>query len=290
MSSPITLSVALVTRNRPESLERTLRSLRAQSVQPGEVVVSDDSDDGFVPAIADLSERYQCRHVIGPRNGLYANRNHAARQCQGAYIRTMDDDHEFPPGHFEACVAAIDSDPDAIWVIGERYPANSPDVPTCMPAELTARGYSRLPDDPDHCWAISCGASIYPRFLIDRDILNADYFKFGPLYLEYGSRLHWLGYRIRHLRGTHVIHHLDLATRSWLSQEIDLSSKLFATMCHTRLYQPSLRNRALAIAETLKLGLKHPRMTWRAWRVARQAYLRHRPLALRQQASNSRSD
>ncbi|MFM6022178.1 MAG: glycosyltransferase family 2 protein, partial [Dolichospermum sp.] len=42
--SNILLSIALVTRNRPESLERCLKSLRSQNVQPFEVVISDDSD------------------------------------------------------------------------------------------------------------------------------------------------------------------------------------------------------------------------------------------------------
>jgi len=50
MSTPIRLSVALVTRNRPESLDRCLASLRAQDTQPFEIAVSDDGDDPAVTA------------------------------------------------------------------------------------------------------------------------------------------------------------------------------------------------------------------------------------------------
>ena len=48
------LSVALVTRNRAASLERTLQSLRSQSVEPWEVVVSDDSDEEKTDRFAKL--------------------------------------------------------------------------------------------------------------------------------------------------------------------------------------------------------------------------------------------
>src|SRR3954471_12844764 len=97
------ISVALVTRNRPDSLERTLRSLRAQETQPLEVVISDDSDPDQSAESSPVAEEHGCRYEPGPRRGLYANRNAVARLCRGTHIRTMDDDHEFPPGHWAAC-------------------------------------------------------------------------------------------------------------------------------------------------------------------------------------------
>src|SRR4051812_33318686 len=104
------LSVALVTRNRPSSLARTLRSLRAQTVQPWQVVVSDDSDDAPATEVRRICAEYGCEYLEGPRRGLYANRNRAAIACGGTHIRTMDDDHEFPSGHMEQCVAAVARD------------------------------------------------------------------------------------------------------------------------------------------------------------------------------------
>ena len=46
------LSVALVTRNRPGSLQRALASLRSQNIQPFEAIVSDDPDEEFVSEAA----------------------------------------------------------------------------------------------------------------------------------------------------------------------------------------------------------------------------------------------
>src|SRR6476469_9776639 len=116
------LSIALVTRNRPSSLERTLTSLRNQDVHPWETIISDDSDPEHVAHVRQLAGNYQCRYIPGPHRGLYANRNHAALACKGTHIRTVDDDHEFPPGHFAECFAAVARDPEAVWIIGEFLP------------------------------------------------------------------------------------------------------------------------------------------------------------------------
>src|SRR5205823_4465666 len=113
------LSVAVVTRNRPSSLERTLQSLRGQSVQPFEVIVSDDSDEEHVNRVREIIAAHSCHYVRGPRRGLYANRNHVAAACTGTHVRTMDDDHEFPSEHMSRCLSAITSDPTAVWIIGE---------------------------------------------------------------------------------------------------------------------------------------------------------------------------
>jgi glycosyltransferase involved in cell wall biosynthesis len=244
----VQVSVALVTRNRPEDLKRVLASLRDQSVQPFEVVISDDSDEALVPRVQALASAYGCRHVRGPRRGLYANRNHAALACTGTHVRTLDDDHEFPPGHWAATLDALRSDPEAVWIIGEYLPGQErPETPPPCPAQLTARGYSVLPADPQNCWAIADGATIYPRSLFERGLRYAEFLKFGAAYLEFGSRLHWLGYRIRFLDSTYVVHHLNLATRSYSDLATELTSRYFAMLCHSRIYQPGVRAALLSL-------------------------------------------
>ena len=272
---PSTISVALVTRNRPDSLERTLRSLRAQQTQPLEVVVSDDSDPDQADETRRMAEEHGCRYERGPRRGLYANRNAVARACRGSHIRTMDDDHEFPPGHWEACESAVARDAEAVWVIGEIEPGGDPAEPR-FPGELHPRGFSTMPRDLDRTWAISDGASIYPASIFASGLLFSEAFKFGASYLEFGSRLHHLGYRIRHMGDTWVIHHFDPATRSFASHEEDLGSKVFATLSHSFTYQPSVRNRLLTVAELARDVAKHPRVGGRAARRGYRAYREQR--------------
>jgi glycosyltransferase involved in cell wall biosynthesis len=250
VSEEIRLSVALVTRNRPLSLARTLRSLRAQDVQPFEVVVSDDSDAEQLEDSRAVATQFGARHVQGPRRGLYANRNAAAAMCKGTHVRTMDDDHEFPAGHMAACLRAVDRSPSTVWIIGECLPGEeATERPWVSPAQLAPRGHSVTPPDGGAIWAIADGASIYPREIFDRGLRFSESFRFGASYLEWGSRLHWLGYEIRHLKETFVIHHLDPAARSFQDVRCNAGSRLFAGLCHSFIYQPSLRNRAVTVME-----------------------------------------
>lgn len=238
---PIRVSVALVTRNRPESLSRCLQSLRAQSAQPFEVVISDDSDPGMAGATEDLARQWACRYMPGPRRGLYANRNQAALACRGSHLRTMDDDHRFPPGHFERCIAATESDPRAIWTTGEigyidgKYYARSDTANQLHPS-----GVGGPVADRDDNWAIADGSTIYPRCIFDRGHRMIEDFPFGSAYLEFGAFLYHHGYRSRCLPGVLVEHYADRNTLG-RNQDIDvLKSRIYASLCFNLYFRRSL--------------------------------------------------
>jgi len=278
----IQISVALVTRNRPDSLERTLKSLRAQSVQPFEVVVSDDSDAAFAGDVARVAEKYDCRYINGPQLGLYANRNHVVPACRGTHIRTMDDDHEFPVDHFALCHAACLEDPNSTWIIGEFLPGQDVSArPMPCPGQLHPRGFSVAPADRQRSWAISDGASIYPRSIFDQGLRYIDDYKFGDAYLEFGSRLYWLGHRIRHLDTTYVLHHYDPGARSFLNLDIDMSARFCAIFCHSFIYQPSARNQVLSCLEVLKQTLLHTSVATNAFRAGLRGFQKQRDLVSR---------
>lgn len=279
----VRLSVALVTRNRPESLQRTLRSLRAQATQPYEVLVSDDSGTEHQPASRAAALEHGCRYMAGPHRGLYANRNASALACTGSHVRTMDDDHEFPAGHIAACLDAAQRSPATVWIIGECLPGEEGgEQPWVCPPQLNPRGSSVHPDGGG-MWAIADGAAIYPREIFDRGLRFSESFRFGAAYLEWGSRLHWLGYEIQHLNTTYVIHHMDPAARSFNDLRSTAGAHLFAAMCHSFVYQPSLRNRALTLGE-LAATLRRRRLVgvyasidaMRAFREQRRESLRAR--------------
>ena len=69
MSAAIRLSVALLTRNRPESLRRCLASLRAQDCQPSEIIVSDDSDDPSAAAAIAMHSWIRTYADLGAADG-----------------------------------------------------------------------------------------------------------------------------------------------------------------------------------------------------------------------------
>jgi len=250
MGDDIRLSVALVTCNRPSSLARTLRSLREQTIQPWETVIADDSDDERARAVRSLADEFGCRYLAGPKRGLYANRNAAALACGGTHIRTMDDDHTFPRDHLERCLTAVAGDPDSVWIIGEfdAGEKRSGEIPPC-PGQLHPRGFSVTPPDPQDCWSIADGATIYPRTIFDSGVRYAEEIAFGAVFLEFGGLLHWLGYRIRQLDTTYVVHHADRSARAIDDPELEQAARVFAMLCHSFLYQPTTRNKMLTCAQ-----------------------------------------
>ncbi len=254
MHTNIRLSVALVTRNRADSLARTLDSLRKQNLHPYEVIISDDSDiHAIVSLNKKLANKYGCKYIKGPARGLYANRNFAAKQCNGTHIRTMDDDHEFPENHLNECYNSIEKEPNTIWTIGEYYPTDRlRPLPAPIAGQLHPRGYSYAPKNTKNYYGISCGASIYPRSVVDRNILNLECFKFGILYLEYGARLYKRGYTIKPLRTTYIIHYYDQNNRSISSKEVIQSAEVFTMLMVSLKHMKTIKNYVLTTAEILK--------------------------------------
>jgi glycosyltransferase involved in cell wall biosynthesis len=254
------LSVALVTRNRLESLARTLDSLGRERHLIDEIIVSDDSDEPHAADVRTLCDARGCTYVRGPRRGLYANRNFSIRSASGTHVRTMDDDHEFPDGHFAACHRALESAPGCVWVVNEVIPGYS-DSRWVPPPQLHPRGYSATPPPGTSMWSIADGATIYPRWIFAHGEEFAEDFPFGASYLEMGSRLYWLGVQIRHLGDTYVIHHYDPRTRSYADERTERAARYFAMVCHSWLYQPTVRNKALTLAEIAWEALRAPSAT-----------------------------
>lgn len=246
MDETIKLSVALVTRNRLKHLKRALDSIQCQTIAPFEVIVSDDSEHEVSIGVKELVLDYGFKYFKGPGKGLHANRNFAARQCKGTHYRTMDDDHTFPRDHFEICVNSIKKDPFSIWVVGECYPdsieRNSGEL--FFPGQLNINGVSSRPLNDQDSWAIGCGSSIYPASVIRRGAYYCELYKFGNLHLEYGARLYRLGYKMRLITDTFVVHDLDIKKRSFnieTKQEIEI--RCFLSLCYSQIYFPSLFNK-----------------------------------------------
>lgn len=235
MSAPIQLSIALVTRNRPESLQRCLASVQAQGAQPFEIVVSDDSD---APSIATaIAAEFGARHIAGPRRGLYANRNAVALACRGTHIRTMDDDHTLPPGHLGACLGALARDSESLWTCGEKsFIDEHPNTFTEHAAQLHPSGAAEAVKDPDDNWAIADGATIYPREVFDRGFRFIEEFGYGSSYLEFGALLYARGWRSRCIPGAFVEHHDQAAAQN---RRAPLSC-LYASLCYNLHFRRNL--------------------------------------------------
>ena len=204
--SVIRISVALVTRNRPDSLERCLKSWASQTVAPFEIVVSDDSDDNHAPKIEALAKQFNCVYTRGPRLGLYANRNHASLTCTGSHILSGDDDHTHPQDYVQKILEVVASDPQRVWIFPERN-YNEPNAPLLCPPELHRSGCGCTPKDPSNCAAIADGSSVYPRRIFDEGLRYDETYNFGPLWYLWGKIIYKYGWRISFSDATFVWHY-----------------------------------------------------------------------------------
>lgn len=94
------ISVVIATRNRPQTLERALTSVRAQSFCDYEVIVLDDGSDVEVldeyrRMWQELDGRFVLHKMRAPGergSGPSASRNHGLRLSRGRYVAFLDDD------------------------------------------------------------------------------------------------------------------------------------------------------------------------------------------------------
>lgn len=234
-----TLSIALVTRNRPASLRRCLASLRTQDVRVWEVVVADDSDAEHAEQTRAVAHEFSARVIAGPKRGLYANRNAAALACTGTHIRTMDDDHTLPPGHLAACLAEVRRAPEAIWTTGERSYIDGAYFGVAPTAsQLHPSGLGGPVADPLDNWAIADGSTIYPATVFASGCRMVEDFCYGSSYLEFGAFLYQRGFRSCCVPGALVEHHMEKATLERGESPEVVASWMFASLCHNLYFRP----------------------------------------------------
>jgi len=191
------LSVVISTKNRPESLERTLASVRRQTCRHElEIVVV---DDGSTPPVGDLGP--DVRLYRNPESlGMCGARNRCWREARGRYAVYLDDDAE------------LETD-DAL----ARALARARSVPRC--AVVAFR--QLRPDGSTHYMqpAVSDVACLTNRFygygfLFDRALLNElegfrDPFGYYMEEIEISLRVLDRGYRIVYEPDSSVVHHED---------------------------------------------------------------------------------
>ncbi|MDQ4142412.1 MAG: glycosyltransferase [Actinomycetota bacterium] len=122
--SPIDLTVAICTRDRPELLRTCLTSLlrlRVQGPRRFEVLVIDNASstrDTFDVAASMDDVRY----ILEPRPGLDFARNRALREVRTEMIAFIDDDAVLDRGWLSGLEAAWAHDPQAVAITGQVLP------------------------------------------------------------------------------------------------------------------------------------------------------------------------
>jgi GT2 family glycosyltransferase/SAM-dependent methyltransferase len=104
-----TVAVAVCTRDRPQSLERCLRSIASAAPGPDELLVVDNGLDGG-PTRAVVSRFPKARYIAEARPGLSAARNAAIRDSSSDALAFVDDDVVVHPRWLAPLRRAFDDD------------------------------------------------------------------------------------------------------------------------------------------------------------------------------------
>ncbi len=145
------ITIAIPTFNRAESLAETLRSLRhvrlPRGVRIGMVVVDNASTDHThdVVSAAAVNAPYSLRYVREHRQGLSFARNRAVRETQDEHVVFFDDDVEVSPDWLTGYVEAVSAH-RADCVVGPVFPRFGEPLPqyaTRYVLSLVGSDYSR---------------------------------------------------------------------------------------------------------------------------------------------------
>ena len=120
-SKRFTVSVVIPTHNREDRLPAAIRSVRAQTFPPSEIVVIDDGSTDATPVLMDGFP--DVRYIRQENQGVSAARNHGIRAAKHEWIAFLDSDDEWLPLKLERQRRALEREPglrfchtDEIWV------------------------------------------------------------------------------------------------------------------------------------------------------------------------------
>ena len=113
MNNPL-VSICIPTYQRPELLERAIRSCLAQTYPYFEVLITDNSpDDASGQMVGRLNDPRIHYHKNETNLGPYGNINRVAKLATGEYIKFLMDDDLLKPRCLELMVAALKQNPMA---------------------------------------------------------------------------------------------------------------------------------------------------------------------------------
>jgi glycosyltransferase involved in cell wall biosynthesis len=128
----MSVTVAICTFNRAESLRRCLNSLAAMRVPSGLawelIIVNNNSTDHTDDVVEEYRDRLPLRREFEPRHGLSNARNRAIDTAKGEYIVWTDDDVVVDSDWLTAYVEAFRRWPDAAVYGGRIKPRYEPPV------------------------------------------------------------------------------------------------------------------------------------------------------------------
>jgi glycosyltransferase involved in cell wall biosynthesis len=281
-----TISLCICTMNRPEDLDRCLRSIfqggyphQVPDEIPDEVIISDDSPDPnpTQAVVANYSAKYPVVYQAGPRSGLGANRNACIRRATGSHILFVDDDVCVPPDFMRTVRDLLTADPDCL-ITGHEINHGGGQGRKVVPQNADFWGVQRLPVQQDYR-SIVINATIFPRRLFDQARFD-QHLRYGCDEIDIARHATALGYQIVYRDRLHVHHYPSNINRQHYQRFVHASRFYATTKAYWRYERSLLKAWIYLLLAPLQLaasGLK--RGEWgMVWQVAQATITAYRYL------------
>ena len=201
---PIVCAV-IITRNAPEDLDLTLRSLTRQSWLD-HIVVSDDSDRDFHDKTADVAGTYGASHVSGPKRGPTPNRinglRYALSDLPATHVVFADDDMTISEKACESLGKLICLYPNDILCPLVEDGSNGP---LYHPGEVNWRGFRSRYAPENGGYGLSDNFMIWPsQVALDVDWDDTFIYGYSEAWVGYQAKRN--GTNIRILKDVVILH------------------------------------------------------------------------------------
>lgn len=208
MKKNISLTIGIITKDRPDFLKKSLENKYKQSFKDFYILVSDDSTlKSNINKNKLLCKRYNAKYLIGPRKGLYANRNNIMDNIQSSHLLTCDDDHLYPNNFVKIIMEEINLHSNEILVIGEVKNKSCLDIRNYMPRYINEMGRISENQNPESMKGISCGSTIYPIEFLVMNIRCDETYLFGRMWYLFALQiLKKTKFNIRFITNTSIDH------------------------------------------------------------------------------------
>ena len=216
MTELVQSSVIVPTRNRPELVVDTVRSILAGNAVPAELVVVDQSSEAN-PALVELSgERWPGLRYIHSRTvGVSAARNVGVESARHDILVLTDDDVLVAPGWLERLVSALVAAPPRSVVTGKILAGQSEAGGSVVPTERLTETAWVLQGRPGRDGLLVISAALYRSAFKDVGMfderIGAGTRFGGGEDSDLGFRLLEAGYRIVYVPEAELVH------RAWRS-------------------------------------------------------------------------
>ncbi len=124
-------TIVIPSYNRANSIERTIKSVLAQTYSTIELIIIDDgSKDNTKAVMQEYLTDSRVRYIYQDNAGVQEARNHGLREANGKYILFLDSDDELLPSFAEKVIQKFESDDfGAVYCLTGIYDKNGNLVP-----------------------------------------------------------------------------------------------------------------------------------------------------------------